>query len=131
MQPRALRQGARRATPRAGDSARQRCEVLTDTGDFVIVDIEYCYARRSFDLVGFDSAGLPQPRLMYCELKCSGAALNGTSGLRDHGIDFGEFLGAEDGRHVESSKRELAAMVQQKVQARTAVRGLRAFEDSS
>ena len=88
---------------------------LADAGDFVIVDIEYCYARRNFDLVGFDRAGSPRPRLIYCELKCRGAALNGTSGLRDHGIDFGDFLCADDGRHVENSKRELAAMIQQKM----------------
>ena len=36
-------------------------------GDFVIVDTEYDNGRRIFDLVGFDRAGLPRPRLIYVE----------------------------------------------------------------
>ena len=89
---------------------------LADAGDFVIVDIEYANARRIFDLVGFDRAGLPNPRLVFVELKCRGGALTGKSGLRDHAIDYGEFLCAEGGRHVEIALRELSTMVRQKVE---------------
>lgn len=88
---------------------------LTDVSDFVVVDIEYANARRVFDLVGFDPAGLPRPWLTYVELKCQGGALNGKSGLRDHAIDFSEFFCADGGRHVELALRELSDMVRQKV----------------
>lgn len=84
--------------------------------DFVVVDIEYANARRVFDLVAFDRGELPRPRLILIELKCRGAALSNNAGLRDHGIDFCEFLRAEDGRHVELAQRELTVMVQQKVE---------------
>lgn len=84
-------------------------------GDFVIIDIEYANGRRIFDLVGFDRAGLPRPRLIYVELKCEGGALNGKSGLQDHAIGYSDFLCAEDGRHVGLSLRELSNMVKQKV----------------
>jgi hypothetical protein len=88
------------------------------TGDYVIVDIEYSYARRCFDFAALPKCGLPRPRLMLGELKCLAGALNGTSGLRDHGVDFGEFLLAEGGRHVDTSKSELSEMVKQKQRLR-------------
>jgi hypothetical protein len=81
----------------------------------VAVDIEYANARRIFDLVCFDRAELPCPRLVLVELKCRGAALNGKSGLQEHAIDFCEFLRAEGGRHVELALGELSTMVHQKV----------------
>ena len=84
-------------------------------GDLVVVDIEYANARRVFDLVAFDRAGLPQPRLMLIELKCRGAALGNNAGLRDHAVDFCEFLRAEAGGHVALAQRELSVMVRQKV----------------
>jgi hypothetical protein len=87
---------------------------LDSVGDFVIFDIEYCYARRCFDFVALDRAGLPCPQLILAELKCRAGALHGTAGLRDHGIDFGELLCAEDGRHVSIVKNELAELFKQK-----------------
>lgn len=87
---------------------------LGDTGEFIIFDIEYSYARRCFDFLAFDRSGLPEPRLMLGELKCLAGALNGTSGLRDHGVDFGDFLLAENGRHIGIARAELAEMVKQK-----------------
>lgn len=88
----------------------------TEASDFVVVDIEYANARRVFDLVAFDRAELPRPRLVLIELKCRGAALSNNAGLQDHAIDFCEFLRAEEGRHVELAQRELTIMVQQKVE---------------
>jgi hypothetical protein len=93
------------------NSGRPRATV----GDFVIVDTEYDNGRRIFDLVGFDCACLPRPKLIFIELKCEGGALNGKSGLQDHAIDYGDFLCAQDGRHVGLSQRELSNMVKQKV----------------
>jgi hypothetical protein len=87
---------------------------LADAGDYVVIDIEYAYARRKFDLVLFDRSELPRPRLIYGELKCRSGALNGKAGLQQHGIDFGDFLCAEGGRHVELSKREYAGVIEQK-----------------
>ena len=87
---------------------------LETDGGLVIFDIEYCYARRRFDFVLFDPAGLPEPRLMLGELKCRYGALHGTAGLRVHAIDFGDFVCAGGGRHVEIVKTELAGVVKQK-----------------
>lgn len=83
-------------------------------GDFAIYDIEYSYARRCFDFLLFDRRELPEPRLIFGELKCRPGALNGSAGLREHGIDFGEYLVAESGRHVDISRLELADMIRQK-----------------
>lgn len=83
-------------------------------GDYVIFDIEYSYARRCFDFVLFDLGELPEPRLIFGELKCRPGALNGSAGLREHGRDFGDFLNAEGGRHVDIAKSELAGIVKQK-----------------
>jgi hypothetical protein len=87
---------------------------LSAAGDFIVIDIEYANARRKFDLVLFDRDQLPRPRLIFCELKCTGAALNGKAGLEAHGIDFGDFLLAGGGRHVELCKLEYAAVIAQK-----------------
>lgn len=87
---------------------------LADAGDYVVIDIEYDYARRKFDLVLLDRSELPRPRLIYGELKCRSGALNGKAGLQQHGIDFGDFLCPEDGRHVELSKHEYAGVIAQK-----------------
>lgn len=87
---------------------------LHATGDYVVIDIEYANARRKFDLVLFERNELPRPRLIYAELKCRSGALNGKASLQQHGIDFGEFLCAQDGYHVELSKREYAGVIEQK-----------------
>ena len=87
---------------------------LAEAADFIVIDIEYANARRKFDLVLFDCSQLPRPRLIFCELKCRSGALKGIAGLQRHGADFGDFLRAGGGRHVELCKREYAGVIGQK-----------------
>lgn len=97
------------AIARANDA-----RTLAEAGDFVVVDIEYGYARIRFDLVLIDMHELPRPRLVLAELKCNRGAIDGKCGLEGHGTDFAALLGAEEGRHVEKIRRELEGVVEQK-----------------
>jgi len=83
-------------------------------GDFLVVDLEYSYARRRFDLVLIETVELPRPRLILAELKCNYGALLNEAGLPAHAEDFCDLLGAEGGRHVDIVKDELAHLFRQK-----------------
>jgi hypothetical protein len=93
--------------------------------EYLVVDIEYQYARRRFDLVALrrnpteaDPVGFLKPHLSLWELKCDKRALSGTSGLIDHADDYSRFVRAENGEHANRAKTEYAAMVKQKQRLR-------------
>lgn len=90
--------------------------------EYMVIDIEYQYARRRFDLVAMrrnptntDPVGFRTPLLSLWELKCDKRALAGKSGLFDHAVDYRDFVLKQEGAHAGRAQDEYMMMVQQKV----------------
>ena len=93
----------------------------TPSSDCLIIDIEYQWAQRSFDLIAArrnptpaDPIGWMEPRLVFVEVKSAYGACKGKSGLGDHARDFRDIVAARDGVQWKGIKRELWDMLEQK-----------------
>jgi hypothetical protein len=89
--------------------------------EYLVIDLEYQYARRRFDLVAMkrnpttsDPIGFQEPQLSLWELKCDQRALSGKAGLLDHAVDYRQFVLAEPDVHVRRAQDEYAKVVLQK-----------------
>lgn len=92
------------------------------SADYLILDLEYEWARRRFDMVAAkrrpaapDVTGWEEPGLVFVEVKCEYAACSGISGLGDHAQDYRDIITARDGRCSSDIKLEYANIVAQKV----------------
>ena len=95
---------------------------VAPTSDYLVLDLEYQWAQRRFDLVAAkrrpfenDVTGWTEPDLVFVEVKCTSAACAGTSGLGAHAHDYRDIITARDGRSVGDIKLEFAQVVAQKV----------------
>jgi hypothetical protein len=90
--------------------------------DYLVLDLEYQWAQRRFDMVAAkrrrtedDVTGWAEPDLAFVEVKCDYGACYGTSGLGAHAHDYRDIITASDGRSVRDIKLEYANVVAQKV----------------
>lgn len=89
--------------------------------DFVILDLEYQWAQRRFDLIAArrhptaeDQAGWALPDLAYVEVKSEIGACTGKAGLADHARDFADIVTARGGAYIQGIKDEYATVIRQK-----------------
>ncbi len=89
--------------------------------DFVVLDLEYQWAQRRFDLMAArrhptpdDPVGWAHPRLAYVEVKSEIGACTGKAGLADHARDFADIVTARDGAYIQGIKDEFATVIRQK-----------------
>jgi hypothetical protein len=89
--------------------------------NYLVLDLEYQWAQRRFDLVaarrrptGDDPAGWVEPDLVFVEVKSEYGACKGTSGLRDHARDYRDIITARGGRCVADIKCEFQNVIAQK-----------------
>jgi len=71
--------------------------------DFLVLDLEYEWAKRRFDIVAakrrptkMDATGWAEPDLVFVEVKCEYPACYGKSGLGDHARDYRDIITAMD-----------------------------------
>ncbi|MFZ4436854.1 MAG: hypothetical protein ACOYOS_00345 [Syntrophales bacterium] len=90
-------------------------------GDYLILDLEYQYAQRRFDMIAAkrrptedDAIGWEEPDLVFIEVKSALAACHGKSGLRDHARDYQDIIAKRNRQHVEDIKKEYKDMIAQK-----------------
>jgi hypothetical protein len=111
-------------------SERDYLQVIADANggddlyasEYVVVDLEYTYGKRRYDLVALrryegvtGPGGFAHPALTFIDVRCPGQALGGTNGLDAVGADLAEFAKALGGSHLARSAAELAELVAQKV----------------
>jgi hypothetical protein len=89
--------------------------------DYLVLDLEYEYAKRRFDMVAAkrrrteeDGTGWVEPDLVFVEVKCEYGACYGTSGLGDHARDYKDIIKASNGQRVHEIKLEYENIVAQK-----------------
>ncbi len=89
---------------------------------YIVADTEFQYGKRRYDFVAMrraDAVGglgaYTSPRMVFGQLKSNGRPLSGTSGIVAHAADYAEFAQALGGLHIASARRELDALVQQKL----------------
>jgi len=89
--------------------------------DYLILDLEYQWAQRRFDMVAvkrnptaIDPAGWVEPDFVFVELKSALGACIGKSGLAEHARDYQDIVRARDGRCAEDIKSEFADVIAQK-----------------
>jgi hypothetical protein len=90
-------------------------------GDYLILDLEYQYAQRRFDMIAAkrrptedDATGWEEPDLVFIEVKSTLAACYGKSGLRDHARDYQDIIAKRDRQHVQDIKKEYEDVIAQK-----------------
>lgn len=90
--------------------------------DFLVLDLEYQYAQRRFDMVAAkrmptedDATGWAAPDLVFLEVKSDYNACSGNSGLGDHARDYRDIITARGGGHAQEIKLEYEHVVAQKV----------------
>jgi hypothetical protein len=90
--------------------------------DYLILDLEYQWAQRRFDLVAArrhptpdDDTGWVEPELVLIEVKSEYGACRGSSGLGDHARDFQNIVLARGGQSVSAIKLEFQNMLFQKM----------------
>jgi len=89
--------------------------------DYLVLDLEYQWAQRRFDMVAAkrrstkdDATGWAEPDLVFVEVKSELSACYGKSGLGDHASDYRDIITSSDGRHVKDIKREYENVIAQK-----------------
>lgn len=91
------------------------------SSDYFVIDIEYQWAKRRFDLVAAkrrptagDALGWAKPDLVFIEVKCNKGACIGSSSLLKHTRDYLDVV--EDGaQRIRSIKAEFENVITQKV----------------
>jgi len=91
------------------------------SGDYLVLDLEYQFAHRRFDLIAArrrptdaNPSGWSEPDLVFVEVKSAYAACKGTAGLREHARDYADILRARRGSAVLDIKSELEGVLAQK-----------------
>jgi len=89
--------------------------------DYLVLDLEYQWAQRRFDMVAakrrttkVDATGWAEPDLVFVEVKNKYSACSGKSGLGDHARDYQDIITASNGRHVRGIKLEYENVIAQK-----------------
>ncbi|MDZ4197734.1 MAG: hypothetical protein U1E27_00450 [Kiritimatiellia bacterium] len=89
--------------------------------DFLVLDIEYQWAQRRFDLMAArrritseDPVGWVEPDLVFVEAKSAIGPCSGRSGLGTHARDFRDIVCARDGLAMEKIRREYEGLIAQK-----------------
>lgn len=89
--------------------------------ELVIIDLEYTYGKRRYDLIGLHRregvtgpGGFANARLAFIDLRVPGQSLTGGGGLAAVGADFAEFVKALGSEHLDRAKIEFEDLVQQK-----------------
>lgn len=92
------------------------------SGDYLVLDLEYQWAQRRFDMVAAkrrltedDETGWKEPDLVFVEVKCTCGACTGTSGLSAHAQDYQDIITSKNGQSVYDIKLEFERVVAQKV----------------
>lgn len=88
--------------------------------DFCVLDLEYQWAQRRFDLVAArrrptteDLTGWMKPSLVFIEVKSDERACRGSSGLTGHAKDYGSIIEAPP-HQGEGIRREFEGVIEQK-----------------
>ena len=91
-------------------------------GDYLVVDLEYTYGRRRYDLVALKRTegvtgpgGFSNPRLAFVDVRAADQTLTGPNGVESVAADFADFAKALGGSHLEIAKSEITELVAQKV----------------
>lgn len=91
------------------------------SGDYLVLDLEYQWAQRRFDMVAAkrrptegDATDWAEPDLVFVEVKSEYGACYGKSGLGDHARDYQDIITSSDGRHVKDIKLEYENVIAQK-----------------
>jgi hypothetical protein len=89
--------------------------------DYLVLDLEYQWAQRRFDMVAAkrnptadDVTGWAEPDVVFVEAKSAYGACSGTSGLGNHACDYHDIIKASSGRGVNDIKREYENVIAQK-----------------
>lgn len=89
-------------------------------GDYFVLDLEYQWAQRRFDLVALrrvptatDPAGWANPVLTFVEVKSDIGPCRGSAGLAVHAQDYWGLVGAPEFQH-ERIRNEFAGVFRQK-----------------
>jgi hypothetical protein len=89
--------------------------------DFCVLDLEYQWAQRRFDLVAArrrptteDPTGWMEPSLVFIEVKSDERACRGSSGLAGHAKDYRSIIEAPP-HQGESIRREFEGVIEQKM----------------
>lgn len=92
------------------------------TADYLVLDLEYQWAQRRFDMVAAkrrpsveDATGWAEPDVVLVEVKSDYRMCVGKSGLGDHARDYRDLITSSNGRHVQKLKLEYEIVVAQKV----------------
>lgn len=93
----------------------------TPPGDYLILDIEYQWAHRRFDLIAArknprmaDPEGWSVPKLVFVEVKSKPAACKGSAGLYVHAQDYASIVGAGGGCRLNEIRGEYESVIRQK-----------------
>jgi hypothetical protein len=91
------------------------------SGDYLVLDLEYQYAQRRFDMIAAkrrrtedDASGWQEPDLVFVEVKSALGAFSGKSGLGDHARDYHDIIMRRDRQHVNDIKQEYENVIAQK-----------------
>jgi hypothetical protein len=91
-------------------------------GQYLVVDLEYTYGKRRYDLVALKRTegvtgpgGFANPRLVFVDVRAGDQTLTGPAGLEAVGADLAEFAKALGGSHLDLARFEVAELVAQKV----------------
>jgi len=89
--------------------------------EYVVVDLEYTYGKRRYDLVALKRlegvtgpGGFAHPQLAFVDVRCCGQPLGGGNGLDAVGGDLADFVKATGGTHLARAQAEIAELVAQK-----------------
>jgi hypothetical protein len=90
--------------------------------DYLVLDLEYQWAQRRFDMVAarrrpteHDATGWAEPDLVFVEVKSDYSACSGISGLGDHARDYCDIITAHGGLRAQGIKLEFEDVIAQKV----------------
>jgi hypothetical protein len=126
----ALRAGMDSFWAKHGREERDHCQRMARANsalhprvdsEYLILDIEYEWAHRRFDLIAArrnlttaDQTGWREPHLVFVEVKSGPAACGGNAGLAVHVTDYAAIVQAREGGSADEIKREFEGVVAQK-----------------
>ena len=91
------------------------------SGEYLVLDLEYQWAQRRFDMVAAkrrqtedDATGWAEPDLVFVEVKNKYGACFRKSGLGDHARDYRDIITSKKGQHVQDIKLEFKNVIAQK-----------------
>jgi hypothetical protein len=109
---------------------RTHCQAMATTNsaknglpqtDYLVLDLEYQWAQRRFDLIAAkrrmteqDPTGWVEPDLVFVEVKSDYRACSRKSGLGDHARDYRDIITARSGQSINDIKIEYQNVIVQK-----------------